>query len=87
MTCTPIWDVFGKLWELEMLGETLEDSVLTDALRATPNLTRPVVGDSKGLLTVCIELLELQHCHFHVYDAHSFTLRAPKIQSLVFKGL
>lgn len=85
MAPTPKWDVFQKLRNLEIRGAKLEDSVLTEALRVTPNLTELVICYCKGLSTIRIELLELQRCRVYVHprDSCSLTLRAPKIKYLV----
>ncbi|KAJ9537682.1 hypothetical protein OSB04_030415 [Centaurea solstitialis] len=88
MVRAPKWDGFHKLRNLEIRMGKLEDSVLREALRATPNLTRLVLGDCEGLTTISIELLELRHCELDVYclTGWSLTLRAPKIQYLEVKG-
>ncbi|KAJ9537463.1 hypothetical protein OSB04_030196 [Centaurea solstitialis] len=88
ITRSPKWDVFQKLQKLEIYETEMEDSGFMEALRATPNLTRLVVSHCRGLSTICIELLELQHCKFDVYGINdrSLTLKAPKIEFLKVGG-
>ncbi|KAJ9556331.1 hypothetical protein OSB04_010945 [Centaurea solstitialis] len=44
---TPKWEVFQKLRNLEINEAKLENSILTEALRVTPNLTRLVLRSCK----------------------------------------
>ncbi|KAI3494976.1 hypothetical protein L1887_37058 [Cichorium endivia] len=88
MLRSPKWDVFQKLKNLEIVGAKLEDSVLVEALRATPNLTQLVLLGCEGLRTVWIELLELKDCKLDFYGlgSCSLTLKAPKIENLEVQG-
>ncbi|XP_076891485.1 F-box protein At1g10780-like [Bidens hawaiensis] len=88
MIHAPKWDVFEKLNVLEIVGAKLEDSVLTEALRSTPNLTHLVLLGCDGLRNVCIELLELKHSKLDFYGSGScsLTLKAPKIEHLEIQG-
>ncbi|KAK1408850.1 hypothetical protein QVD17_40946 [Tagetes erecta] len=88
MNRAPKWDVFQKLKNLEIVGAKLEDSVLTEALRSTPNLTHLVLLGCEGLRNVWIELLELKHSKLDFYGlgSCSLTLRAPKIEYLEVQG-
>ncbi|KAJ9537684.1 hypothetical protein OSB04_030417 [Centaurea solstitialis] len=85
LTRAPKWDVFHKLRNLEIREVTMEDSVLREVLRATPNLTRLVLVECTGLMEISIELLELRYCLLRVSNG-SLTLRAPKIQYLGVGG-
>ncbi|KAJ9537403.1 hypothetical protein OSB04_030136 [Centaurea solstitialis] len=89
MTRIPKLDVFHKLRCLEICEVIMEDSVLMEALRATPHLTRLVLLDCKGLSSVQIELPELRHCQLETCytSGCSITLRAPKLQHLKVRGL
>ncbi|XP_071717741.1 F-box protein At1g10780-like [Rutidosis leptorrhynchoides] len=88
MVCTPKWNVFDKLKNLEIVGAKLEDSVLTEALKSTPNLTHLVLLGCEGLKNVWIELLALEHCKLDFYGSGncSLTLKAPKIEYLEVQG-
>ncbi|CAI9287014.1 unnamed protein product [Lactuca saligna] len=88
MVRAPKWDVFQKMKNLEIVGAKLEDSALTEALRATPNLTNLVLLGCEGLRTVWIELLQLEHCKLDFYGSGScsLTLSAPKIEYLEVQG-
>nr|XP_043619057.1 F-box protein At1g10780-like [Erigeron canadensis] len=88
MVSTPKWGVFQKLRNLEIVGAKLEDSVLTEALRSTPNLAQLVLLGCEGLRNIWIELLELEHCKLDFYGLGSclLTLRAPKIGYLEIQG-
>ncbi|KAI3693932.1 hypothetical protein L1987_76888 [Smallanthus sonchifolius] len=88
MVRAPKWDVFQKLKNLEIVGAKMEDSVLTEALRSTPNLTHLVLLGCEGLRNVWIELLELKHSKLDFYGlgSCSLTLRAPKIEYLEVQG-
>ncbi|KAL4588564.1 hypothetical protein LXL04_001456 [Taraxacum kok-saghyz] len=88
MVRTPNWDVFQKLKNLEIVGAKLEDSALTEALKATPNLTNLVLLGCEGLRTVWIELLQLETCKLDFYGlgSCSLTLSAPKIENLEVQG-
>lgn len=88
MVRAPKWDTFQKLRNLEIVGAKLEDSVLVEALRATPNLTQLVLLGCEGLRTVSIELLELEHCRLDFYGSGScsLTLKAPKLEDLQVQG-
>ncbi|PWA99946.1 F-box domain, cyclin-like protein [Artemisia annua] len=88
MVRTPKWDVFRKLRNLQIVGAKLEDSVLTETLRSTPNLTQLVLLGCEGLRNIRIELLELEHCKLDFYGSGSchLTLKAPKIEYLEVQG-
>ncbi|KAI3789094.1 hypothetical protein L2E82_01881 [Cichorium intybus] len=88
MVRAPKWDLFQKLKSLEIVGAKLEDSGLTEALKATPNLTNLVLLGCEGLRTVWIELLQLENCKVDFYGlgSCSLTLTAPKIEFLEVQG-
>nr|GEZ32107.1 F-box protein At1g10780-like [Tanacetum cinerariifolium] len=88
MVRTPKWDVFRKLRNLQIVGAKLEDSVLTETLRSTPNLTQLVLLGCEGLRNIRIKLLELEHCKLDFYGlgSCSLTLKAPKIEYLEVQG-
>ncbi|KAJ9537462.1 hypothetical protein OSB04_030195 [Centaurea solstitialis] len=88
MTRTPKLGVFHKLRDLSISEVVMEDSVLMEALRATPHLTRLELVGCKGLSSIRIELLELRHCQLHTCETAgcSVTLRTPKLQHLELSG-
>ncbi|KAK1414597.1 hypothetical protein QVD17_30344 [Tagetes erecta] len=88
MVNAPKWDTFQRLQNLEIVGAKLEDLALTEALRATPNLTHLLLLGCEGLRTVWIELLHLVHCKLDFYGSGScsLTLTAPKIEYLEIQG-
>ncbi|KAJ9537182.1 hypothetical protein OSB04_029915 [Centaurea solstitialis] len=88
MTRTPKLGVFHKLRDLSISEVVMEDSVLMEALRATPHLIRLELVGCKGLSSVRIELLKLRHCQLHTCHTAgcSVTLRAPKLQHLDLRG-
>ncbi|XP_071701359.1 F-box protein At1g10780-like [Rutidosis leptorrhynchoides] len=85
---TPTWNVFNNLKNLEIVGGKLEDSVLTEALRSTPNLTHLVLVGCEALKNVWIELVHLEQCKldFKGSGTCSLTLMAPKIESFEVQG-
>ncbi|KAL4562724.1 hypothetical protein LXL04_026754 [Taraxacum kok-saghyz] len=88
MVRSPNWDVFENLKNLEIVGAKLEDLVLVEALKSTPNLTQLVLLGCEGLGSVWIELLELEDCKLDFYGlgSCSLTIRAPKIRNLEVQG-
>ncbi|KAJ9539395.1 hypothetical protein OSB04_032128 [Centaurea solstitialis] len=88
MLRAPKWDPFRKLRNLEIVGAKMVDSVLVEALRATPELKQLVLLGCEGLRTVSIELHELEGCRLDFYGSGSCSLelRAPKLEDLQVQG-
>ncbi|KAJ9539531.1 hypothetical protein OSB04_032264 [Centaurea solstitialis] len=82
------WDPFRKLRNLEIVGAKMVDSVLVEALRATPELKQLVLLGCEGLRTVSIELLELKGCRLDFYGlgSCSLELKTPKLEDLQVQG-
>ncbi|CAL1352650.1 unnamed protein product [Linum trigynum] len=84
----PKWDLFPKLQSLEIVGARLEDSALSSALQACPNLKTLVLLGCEGSSNVSIDLPHLQHCKLDFYGAGncSFTLNSPRVEVLEIQG-
>ncbi|KAM3699080.1 hypothetical protein ACB094_06G238100 [Castanea mollissima] len=88
MTHPPRWDVFQKLWNLEIVGARMEDPALSAALRACPNLTNLLLLGCEGVISVSIDLPHLQQCKLDFYGLGncSLSLTSPKIETLEVQG-
>lgn len=88
MTHPPRWDVFQKLWNLEIVGARMEDPALSAALRACPNLTNLLLLGCEGVISVSIDLPHLQQCKLDFYGLGncSLSLTSPKIEILEVQG-
>ncbi|XP_050373302.1 F-box protein At1g10780-like [Argentina anserina] len=87
MTCSPEWDVFLNLKNLEIVGARLEDPALSTVLRACPNLTKLVLLGCEGIV-VSIELPHLEQCKldFDGLGNCSFSMKCPKIEVIEVQG-
>lgn len=88
MTHSPNWDVFPKLWNLEIVGARIEDPALSAALSACPNLTNLLLLGCEGVISVSIDLPLLQQCKLDFYGLgnSSLSLTSPKIEFLEVQG-
>lgn len=84
----PKWDIFPHLRSLEIVGAKLEDSALSAALTACPNLTKLLMRACEGVRSVSIELPHLEQCKLDFYGAGncSLSLNCPKIEVLDVQG-
>ncbi|KAL6180560.1 hypothetical protein ACLB2K_047221 [Fragaria x ananassa] len=88
MTCSPKWDIFEKLKNLEIVGARVEDPALSTVLRACPNLTKLLLLGVDGVVAVSIELPLLEQCKLDFYGLGncSFSMNCPKIEVLEVQG-
>ncbi|KAK6156954.1 hypothetical protein DH2020_011202 [Rehmannia glutinosa] len=88
MIQSPKWDVFHRLKNLEIVGASLKDYALSDALRACPNLTHLLLLGCEGLMSVSIDNPHIEQCKLDFYGAGncSLTVNSSKIESLEVQG-
>ncbi|EPS72851.1 hypothetical protein M569_01904 [Genlisea aurea] len=88
MIQSPKWDVFYRLKNLEIVGASLRDYTLSEALRACPNITHLVLLGCEGLMDVVIENPLLEHCKLDFFGAGDcyLTLNTSRIESLDVQG-
>ncbi|KAG6653001.1 hypothetical protein CIPAW_05G044000 [Carya illinoinensis] len=88
VTHSPNWNVFQNLWNLEIVGARMEDSALSAALDACPNLTTLLLLGCEGVRSVSIDLPHLQQCKLDFYGLGncSLSLTSPKIEFLEVQG-
>ncbi|XP_016435251.1 F-box protein At1g10780-like [Nicotiana tabacum] len=88
MTHCPKWDTFYRLRDLQIVGTVTDDSSLSAALRACPNLSNLLLLGCEGLKYVSIELPQLEVCNldFNGLGNCSLYLNCPKIQHLEVQG-
>lgn len=88
MIHSPNWDAFDRLKNLEIVGARMEDSALSDALRACPFLTNLTLLGCEGLGSVSIELALLQQCKLDFYGAGncSLSVTSPRLELLEVQG-
>ncbi|XXG70850.1 hypothetical protein AAC387_Pa07g0241 [Persea americana] len=88
MTQTPKWSGFQRLHSLEIVGARLKDSVLSETIRACPNLTNLTLLGCDGFRSVSIELQQLEQCRLDFYGLGdcAIALRSPKLQQLEIQG-
>jgi len=88
LTAAPAWGRMERLRVLEVVGASLRDSAVRDAIAACPNLTDlSLLGcDCSG--TVAIDLQLLQRCRLDILGASncSLLLTAPRLESLEIQG-
>ncbi|CAD6218984.1 unnamed protein product [Miscanthus lutarioriparius] len=88
LTAAPAWGRMERLRVLEVVGASLRDSAVRDAIAACPNLTDlSLLGcDCSG--TVAIDLQLLQRCRLDILGAGncSLLLTAPRLESLEIQG-
>ncbi|XP_047333632.1 F-box protein At1g10780-like [Impatiens glandulifera] len=88
MVNSPKWETFQNLRNLEIVGACVEDSALSDALQACPNLTHLSLVALEGLESININLPCLVNCKLDFYGVGncSLTLDSPYIESLEVQG-
>ncbi|KAG6474253.1 F-box protein At1g10780-like [Zingiber officinale] len=88
LTTSPNWNCFDKLRFLEIIGATLRDGALSDALHACPNLTDLALLSCNGVATLSIELERLENCRLDFLGPGncSLHLSSPKLQILEIQG-
>ncbi|XP_010939368.1 F-box protein At1g10780 [Elaeis guineensis] len=88
MTRSPNWGSFQRLRTLEIIGATLRDSVLKDAVHACPNLTDLALLGCDGAGSVSIELERLEKCRLDFLGPGncSLLLSSPSLQILEIQG-
>ncbi|KAK6131883.1 hypothetical protein DH2020_034371 [Rehmannia glutinosa] len=88
MIQSPKWDVFHRLKNLEIVGASLKDYALSDALCACPNLTHLLLLGCEGLMSVSIDNPHIEQCKLDFYGAGncSLTVNSSKIESLEVQG-
>ncbi|XP_047336147.1 F-box protein At1g10780 [Impatiens glandulifera] len=85
---SPNWETFHNLRNLEIVGARVEDSALSDALLACPNLTNLSILACEGLKSISISLPSLVNCKLDFYGVGncSLSLTSPYIESLEVQG-
>ncbi|XP_058097187.1 F-box protein At1g10780-like [Magnolia sinica] len=88
ITHSPNWGEFQSLRTLEIVGATLKDRALSDTIRACPNLTNLSLLGCNGLISVTINLQQLEQCRldFCGWDVCSLSISSPKLQLLDIQG-
>lgn len=88
MTRSPNWSTFQRLRTLEIIGATLRDSVLKDAVHACPNLTDLALLGCDGAGSVSIELEWLEKCRLDFLGPGncSLLLSSPSLLVLEVQG-
>lgn len=84
----PKWDIFPNLRSLEIVGARTNDSELTHALRACPNLSNLLLLACEGVKSISIDLPYLEHCKLDFYGPGNslLILTSPRIVSLDVQG-
>ena len=84
----PNWGSFQRLHTLEIIGATLRDSALKDAVHACPNLTHLALLGCDGIGSVSIELERLEKCRLDFLGPGncSLLLSSPSLQVLEIQG-
>ncbi|XP_077251574.1 F-box protein At1g10780-like isoform X2 [Tasmannia lanceolata] len=88
LTQSPNWGVFERLRTLEIVGARLKDDVLSDIIRACPNLSTFALLGCDGVISASIALEQLEQCRLDFYGNGdcSLTLVCPKLQLLDIQG-
>lgn len=88
MVQSPKWEIFQKLTNLEIVGARLEDSAISVALGACPNLTHLTMLACEGLRSVMIELPQLEQCKLDFYGQGDcfLTVVSEKLELLEVQG-
>ncbi|KAI3445649.1 hypothetical protein Pfo_002314 [Paulownia fortunei] len=88
MIQSPKWDVFHRLKNLEIVGASLKDYALSDALRACPNLTHLLLLGCEGLRSISIENPHIEQCKLDFFGAGNCSLmvNSLKLESLEVQG-
>ncbi|XP_010943115.1 F-box protein At1g10780 [Elaeis guineensis] len=88
LTRSPNWGSFQRLHTLEIIGATLRDSALKDAVHACPNLTHLALLGCDGIGSVSIELERLEKCRLDFLGPGncSLLLSSPSLQVLEIQG-
>ncbi|KAL1222832.1 F-box protein [Cardamine amara subsp. amara] len=88
MMSPPKWDIFPNLRSLEIVGARTNDSELSHALRACPNLSNLLLLACEGVKSISIDLPYLEHCKLDFYGPGNtlLVLTSPRIVSLDVQG-
>ncbi|KAJ3705932.1 hypothetical protein LUZ61_009637 [Rhynchospora tenuis] len=88
LTTAPKWGVLKKLKNLEIVGATLRDGVLEEAVHAFPNLVSLVLLSCDGVGLVKFELERLERCRldFLGHGSIALFLSMPRLEELHVQG-
>nr|CAD1827111.1 unnamed protein product [Ananas comosus var. bracteatus] len=88
LTSSPRWGCFRKLRTLEIVGATMRDAALKDAVAACPNLTDLALLGCDGVGSVSIELERLERCRLDFLGPGncSLSLGSPRLEVLEIQG-
>ncbi|XP_010533919.1 PREDICTED: F-box protein At1g10780 [Tarenaya hassleriana] len=88
MVNPPKWVMFQSLHCLEIVGARVEDTVLTNALRACPNLRNLLLLGCEGVKSISIELPLLEKCKldFNGSGSSVLSLTSSRLESLDVQG-
>ncbi|OAP14352.1 hypothetical protein AXX17_AT1G10940 [Arabidopsis thaliana] len=88
MMSPPKWDMFPNLRSLEIVGAKMDDSSLSHALRACPNLSNLLLLACEGVKSISIDLPYLEHCKLDFYGQGNtlLVLTSQRLVSLDVQG-
>ncbi|XP_073006429.1 F-box protein At1g10780 [Typha latifolia] len=88
LVTSPSWGCFQRLRTLEIIGATLRDDALKDAVHACPNLAELALLGCDGVGSVVIELERLEKCRLDFLGPGncSLSLSSPRLAALEIQG-